>query len=64
MAALYKKFNHFDQGVNDDTVFVLQIKEENGDDCWKQIPLFDEENTQTIEYKKWLSEGNTPEAAD
>tara|TARA_R100000734_G_C3231816_1_gene39551 strand:- start:25 stop:195 length:171 start_codon:yes stop_codon:yes gene_type:complete len=52
----YKKVKDHD-GVKDSTTMILR-KEDHA-----FIP-FDESNVSYQIYKKWLSEGNTPEAAD
>ncbi len=43
---------------NDSSRFILRKSDS------AQIPLYDDANTDFMEYKAWLAEGNTPEEAD
>ena len=46
------------------TNMIMQIKDVDGNAITPSFIPFDETNTDYEEYKLWLADGNTPEAAD
>ena len=46
------------------TNMIMQIKDVDGNSITPRFIPFDEANADYEEYKLWLADGNTPEAAD
>ena len=64
MAIKYKKHKRLNLKTNEQYVSDKTIMRSEDDFATVVYIPFDDNNVDYIAYKKWLDEGNTPEAAD